>query len=107
MYLKKIAYNSDSNVVTCVPVLKNLHIVIFSNTRPKFVRLNPLVTPVASAAYTFSASPKFHHLETPVKPDMQRGLFELMLKVLNSFSLISVGFLYQQCAEMCVLCCRN
>jgi hypothetical protein len=28
----------------------------------------------------------------PVKTDMQRGLFQLMLKVLNSMSLISVGF---------------
>jgi hypothetical protein len=61
--------------------------------RPKFVPLNPLVTRVASAAYTFSASPSFHHLEIPVKPDMQRGLFELMLKVQNSILMISVGFL--------------
>ena len=55
--------------------------------------LKPLVARVASAAYTFSANPQFHHLKMPVKPDMQRGLYELMLKVLNSVSLISVGFL--------------
>jgi hypothetical protein len=57
------------------------------------VPLKPLVTLVASAAYTFSASPQFHHLKMPVKSDMQRDLYELMLKVLNSVSLISVGFL--------------
>jgi len=47
--------------------------------RPKFVPLNPLVPRVASAAYAFSVSPRFHHLEMPVKSDMQRGLFELTL----------------------------
>jgi hypothetical protein len=57
------------------------------------VPLNPLVIRVASAAGTFSASPKFHHLGMPVKLDMQRGLFELMLKVRNSILMISVGFL--------------
>jgi len=88
--------------------LKKIFTLSFSsNIRPNFVRLNPLVTRVASEAYIFSASLKSHHLEMPVKPDMQRDLFELMLKVLNSVRLISVGFLQQQCAEMCNLCCRN
>jgi predicted transcriptional regulator len=57
------------------------------------VSCNPLATRFASAEYTFSAIPRFHHLEIPAKPEMQRSLFELMLKVLNSMPLISVGFL--------------
>lgn len=75
--------------------LKNFTLLFYKSVGPKFVSCNPLATRVASAeySYTFSAFPRFLHLEIPVKPEMQRSLFELMLKVLNSMPLISVGFL--------------
>jgi len=78
---------------TAYVYLKIFTLSFSKNIRTKFVPPIPLVNRVASAVYTFSASLKFHHLKMPVKPDMQRGLFELILKVLNSMSFISVGFL--------------